>query len=381
MLKTGILLPRSNIFPSLGLDILNGLKENLKLAEQYEQFTFITENIGFGVDEAEVYSKAEKMLLQDDADVVILCADVKMADILQPLFAASNKILLVVNPGANFPENWSPSPTTITHTLNFCMHASLTGRQAAIETNKNAINTASYFDAGYRQCFSMLNSHQLSGGKPLITHITSASLAEFTLEPVAAFLQEHKEVNTLLCLFAGAQAEKFYQQVAPLQKQYGLCLYVSPMMIDGQLKKTFDSSFRLENVKGYLPWHSSLSNDANREFGHLFSGNKNYFSLLGWETGTILNEIKAKFDVLKKDAAAVVTSLAGKKMSSPRGWLMIDPATQHTYGPSYPARYSNDMEVLVEEQNATTENEWNTFVSEAAITGDYSGWRNTYLCV
>jgi hypothetical protein len=39
------------------------------------------------------------------------------------------------------------------------------------------------------------------------------------------------------------------------------------------------------------------------------------------------------------------------------------------------------MEVLVEEQNATTENEWNTFVSEAAITGDYSGWRNTYLCV
>jgi hypothetical protein len=261
------------------------------------------------------------------------------------------------------------------------MHAALTGRQAAAETNKNAINTASYYDAGYRQCFSMLNGHQQSGGNPLFTHITSASLAEFTLEPVSAFLQEHEEVNTLLCLFAGAQAEKFYQQVAPLQKQYGLHLYVSPMMLDEQLKKSFDATLQVDNVKGYIPWHSSLTNDANRQFCNSFSGKKNYFSLLGWEAGMILNDIKNQMGLLNKDAAAVVKLLAGKKLDSPRGWLKIDTATQHTFGPSYPARYTSSMEVLVEEKEATTEKAWNNFVSEATITGDYSGWRNTYLCV
>ena len=55
MLRTGILLPRSTLFPSLGLDILNGLKENLKKQNAFDQVKLVTGNIGFGVDEQEIY--------------------------------------------------------------------------------------------------------------------------------------------------------------------------------------------------------------------------------------------------------------------------------------------------------------------------------------
>lgn len=381
MLRTGILLPRSNLFPSLGLDLLNGIKENNKAKNEYEEYKIFTDNIGFGFDEAEIYTKAEKMLLQDDADIVILCADVRISEMLQPLFEASNKILLVVNAGANFPESWNPAATTITHTLNFCLHASLTGRLAATDSGKNVINTTSYYDAGYRQCFCMLNASQLHGGQPLFTHITSAALSEFTLEPLEGFLNEHPDVNTLLCLFSADQAALFFQHIAALQKKFDLNLYVSPMMLEESLKKNLAAGTVFKNVKGYIPWHSSLTNIANSEFIKIFGDNANYFNLLGWETGAILHGVLGQHKQGNTSARSILQALTEITFDSPRGWLKIDKATQYSFGPSYMATYSSNGEITVDEKNGTGEEEWTNFVSKNIIHGDYSGWKNTYLCV
>jgi branched-chain amino acid transport system substrate-binding protein len=385
MLRTGILLPRSTLFPSLGLDILNGLKENLKKQNVFDDIKLLTDNIGFGVDEQEIYTKAEKMLLQDDADIVILCADTRIAEMLQPLFTASNKILLVVNFGANFPDSWQPAPTTITHSLNFCLHAGLTGKLGAQETNKQAVNVLSYYDGGYRQCFSMLNGHQANGGMPMYNHITHINLAEFTLEPMASFLEQHTEVTTLLCLFAGDQAEKFYREVSPLQKKHSLNLYVSPMMFDGQLKNLLGDGFNIENVKGFIPWHISLNNTANNLFKEANSSSANlplnYFSLLGWETGLIVSEIIHQHNSGNTNATAVVKSLAEISFNSPRGWMKIDAATHNSYGPSYLAACKNNMEITIVREVENAEEEWKRFTNEKLLPGESSSWRNTYLCI
>jgi branched-chain amino acid transport system substrate-binding protein len=92
---------------------------------------------------------------------VIVFADESIQEMLEPLFTASNKILLMVNMGAGYPDNWQSAPTTITHSLNFCWHAALSGTLAA-KANKNVINAISYYDGGYRQCFSMLNAKPFS---------------------------------------------------------------------------------------------------------------------------------------------------------------------------------------------------------------------------
>lgn len=383
MLRAGILMPRSALFPSLGLDMLNGLKENLKKQNVFDQVKLVTDNIGFGINEPEIYAKAEKMLLQEDADMVIVCVDTRTTEMLQPLFTASNKILLAVNFGANFSDNWQPAPSTITHSLNFCLHARLTGMLAAKETNQQAVNVVSYYDGGYRQCFSMINAHHANGGVPRYNHITDLKQEKFTLAPMADFLEQNTDVNTLLCLFAGDMAERFYREISPLQKKLKLNLYVSPMMLDESLKKSLGDDFSINNVKGFTPWHSSLNNKANKIFKETIasSTSANYFSLLGWDAGLILSEIIRLNNTGITNAAAVIKSLTETSFDSPRGWMKIDAATQHSYGPSYLADCKSKMKITVGNEAENIEAEWSAFTHEKTTPGEYSSWRNTYLCI
>lgn len=385
MLRTGILMPRSTLYPSLGLDMLNGLKQSLKQQEVFDEVKLLIDNIGFGTDEPEIYTKAEKMLLQEDADLVVVCADSRIAEMLQPLFTASNKILLVVNFGASFPDSWQPAPTTITHTLNFAFLAGLTGKLAAEETNKQAINAISYYDGGYRQCFSMLSNHQQNGGEPRFNHITHLKLSEFTLQPLETFLEANSDVQTLLCLFSGEQAVRFYHDVRPLQEAHNLNLYVSPMMLDDSLKPLLGDGFMLNNISGYIPWHGSLNNEHNRLFQTYYSAATgqpaNYFSLLGWDAGLIIKEIQQRHTAGEKNSATLVKSVSGVTLNSPRGWLNIDAATQQTYGPAWLARCSGAFEITVGSASENTHGDWAEFTKVQLPAGESSSWRNTYLCI
>ena len=185
MIKTGILLPRSTLFPTMAMDLLQVCKISLK--EQYpeEEFRFFIEHIGFGTDEKEVYGKTETLLLQEDIDIMIVCADTRYAELLNPLFAAAGKLLLVVNFGANMPENWYAGENTLVHSLNFSFLTGLTGKRAALGETKEAAYAVSYYEGGYRQCTSLLNSHQQHGGIPRYVHVTHLKTEEFTLKPLA----------------------------------------------------------------------------------------------------------------------------------------------------------------------------------------------------
>lgn len=385
MLRAGILMPRSTLYPSLGLDIISGLKQYLKQQELSDKIKLIIDNIGFGTDEADVYAKAERMLLQEDADVVIVCADSKIAAMLAPMFTAGNKILLMVNFGANLPESWQAEPTTIIHSLNFCLHTSLTGKLAAQANNKQAINVVSYYDGGYNQCYCMLNAHYNNGGEPVFTHVTQLKTEDFTVVPVIDFLDNNKDVATLLCLFCNREAAMFYEQIAVVQQRSAIHLFVSPMMLDSALKTIVKENTAIQNVQGYIPWHPSLNNAANRSFIDFYtattSKEASYFSLLGWETGQLLQHIDAVQNSDNNNAVATVQSLHGLSFDSPRGFFTIDASTHHSYGSSYLAICKNNMEVNVtgEVENITVE--WNYFIKTTLPQAESSAWKNTYLCI
>ena len=385
MINIGILLPRSTLYPSLGLDILNGLKTCLQQLQLKEEFKFFTDNIGFGTDEASIYAKAEKLLLQEDVDIAIVVADTRIQEMLQPLFAASNKLLLMVNFGVTLPESWQPAATTIVHSLNFCFHARLTGQLAVAEGGKEAVNIVSYYDGGYHQCYSLLDSHQQKGGIPCFTHITHFKESEFTLGPVNAFLAGQPSINTALCLFTGDMAATFYKNIPFLQQQYGLKLYVSPMMLDETLKDFFTEPLSIQNTKGYSPWLSSLDNENNRLFTatceKAMAKQPNLFVLLGWETGLLL---QLYFDKQKEGAAgatAIVARMKDAELPGPRGWLKLDAATQHTYGPSWLLQNNGAMELTIAAGVETIHEEWKAFTSKTLPQGESSSWRNTYLCI
>lgn len=385
MLQLGILMPRSTLYPSLGLDILSGLKQHLQQLNIFNDVIIVTDNIGFGVNEPEIYTKAEKMILVDDVDVVIVIADIRITEMLHPLFAASNKIMLVVNMGANFPDSWQPDSTTITHSLNFCFHAWLTGALAANTENKNAANVLSYYDAGYRQCYCMLNSNQTNGGVPAFNHITHLKIDEFTLQPLKQFLQENIETKTLLCQFAAEQAEKFYEEIESLQKEFQLDLFLSPMMFEESMINKISNKINIQSAHGYIPWHSTLSNKENILFNETIKTalkkEANYFTLLGWETGLIISAIYKLHKLDNNNAEEIIKNLTQIKFDSPRGFFKIDEASHHSYGSAYLASYKNSFDISLKNEKENIEAAWAKFKAETNIDADGSGWKNTYLCI
>jgi branched-chain amino acid transport system substrate-binding protein len=311
--------------------------------------------------------------------------DARMTELLQPLFTASNKILVVVNFGANLPDSWQTAPTTVIHSLNFAMHTRLTGILAAQQEHKKTINAISYYDGGYTSCYCMLNANQQSGGEPVFNHVTSFKEALFTLAPLEEFVQANTDVKSMLCLFAGDLATLFYRQIAALQQQFDLQLYVSPMMMDESLRDTLGAEFTIQQVKGYIPWLSSFSNEYNQVFCDTYTKTNgkaaNLFSLLGWDTGLLLQPILQQQQSGMGNAAQIVQTLIGQSYNSPRGWLKIDPANHYTYGPAYLAHCSNQFELRVEKELENMEAVWADFTKEELPPGEMSSWRNTYLCI
>lgn len=384
MFKVGILMPRSTLYPTIGLDILAGIKEALTYNAVFTEITLITDNIGFATNEQEVYAKAEKMLLMDEVDVVVMIADLRITEMLQPLFAASNKILLLVNMGTDIPEKWNTGATTIIHSLNFCLNTKLTGALAAQQPLKKTINTIWYYDAGYLQCFSMINGNQQNGGSTAFYHITPLKDQEFSLQPVQQFLTENKDVKTVLCLFSGPQIHLFYKEIEALQQSHQLQLYVSPMMLDESIKKEVTANFLSTVATGFVPWHSSLNNAANTIFkNQLTQSGKatNYFSVLGWDTGTLIQKIKHQYQQANTNAAQIVQSIANQKIDSPRGWIKIDPSSNYVYAPAYKAICTNNFDITIQDEHLDMETEFEQFKQVKINFAETSNWKNTYLCI
>jgi branched-chain amino acid transport system substrate-binding protein len=384
MFKVGILMPRSTLYPTVGLDILAGIKEALTHHTIFTEITILTDNIGFATNEQEVYAKAEKMLLMDEVDMVVMIADLRITEMLQPLFAASNKVLLMVNMGTDIPENWNVGATTIIHSLNFCLNAKLTGALAAQQINKKTINTLWYYDAGYLQCFSMINGNQQKGGSAAFYHITPLKDKEFSLQPIQQFLIENNDVKTVLCLFSGIQIPLFYKEIAALQQSHQLHLFVSPMMLDESIKKEVTANFLTNVATGFVPWHSSLNNPTNSIFkNQLAQSGKatNYFSVLGWDTGTLIQKIKHQYQQGNTNAAQIVQSIAGQKIDSPRGWIKIDPSSNYVYAPAYKGICTNTFDIVIQDEQIDIEKEYTEFKQVKINLAETSSWKNTYLCI
>jgi branched-chain amino acid transport system substrate-binding protein len=371
----------------MGFDLINGLKAGLDHVNLLSAVTFFTDNIGYGTDEAEIYTKAEKMLLSDNADVVIACCDSRIAAMLQPLFTAAGKLLLITNMGANLPEGWQPQPTTIVHSLNFCFYASLTGALAA--PHETAAMTASYYDGGYNQVYTMVTRFQQNGGRILYNHVTHLETKQFTLQPLQQFIASENGTRNLLCLFSADMAALFYREMEAIQQIQPCNLFVAPMMLDATLAADLNNEVKLTNVQGYTAWLPALKNTHNQTFLQAYQTAQgklpNIFSLLGWDSALIIEQLVNHLQINNNNIASAVTAMAnGSSMNSPRGWIKLDPATHHIYGPARLVKASNKFELDIEEQDhLNIDAAWHSFTQELGFsaTDSHSGWRNTYLCI
>jgi len=108
------------------IDLLDGLRVHLRQMG-FDDYTIHTENIGFGEDPEAVHAAAEKLLLNNEVDLLVVYATSLNAENLYSFATSSNKPILFLDAGMEFFEA-PPNP--------LCYHLTLQGLQACYELGK-----------------------------------------------------------------------------------------------------------------------------------------------------------------------------------------------------------------------------------------------------
>ncbi len=382
-MKVGILYPRSAAHPGMMQDFMNGLKILLEQQQLNEGIRLVAESIGYGGNEKEVYEKAEKLLLLEEADLLVAFVDLRVLEILKPLLFASGKLLLVVNPGANYPQNWVPQPNILNLTLHHGFLCWLSGKLAAQFNQHAAVTATSFYDCGYLHTAAMVKGFVAPGGKIMFNYVNNQRYDEsFEISALTGYLSDDKDTNTLLCVLDSVPASLFYSRLNTFTNAGNLHLFVSPMMLEQQALEKTGNGFAF-TTDGYVPWLPAIKDCGNKEFTDYYSEQKNstatVFSLLGWETGLILKEIFLNNEGHYTAGEAIAGQLAMVKIKSPRGEMKLDPETNYFITPVYKCSLPQNAPELIFECIGNPEKEWAAFVGQST-EGVSSGWTNTYLC-
>ncbi|HEY4063545.1 MAG TPA: ABC transporter substrate-binding protein [Puia sp.] len=371
-IRIGLLLPRSTDYPAMGFEILDGLRCGLKL--QGVACDLFSENTGFGEDQALTWSKAEKLLIQDNADLLVVYSGSLNAESLYPLADAAQKPFIILDAGMQLPLG-KPSP--------YCFHISLQGLHAcrlagfmAGTGNRKVLMATSFYDGGYRGPFSYDRGLSEAGGAVCGNFVSGYKITEFNIDNYL-FLLQRSEAAAVAACFSTYLAELFFKALGEKHSEATpLPFYCSPFMAEEQLLGKCD--FPGGEFHAIVPWATSLQNKEQEQFIHTIREEKNktatIFHLLGWEAAI------AATAAWRQGALA----LKGFCYSSPRGEVTIHPETHYSFAPLYKGKIARGGE-----GKCTLEISEPVPVDAAmhmAVLGDRpdsvaTGWTNDYLCI
>ncbi len=382
MLKAGILFPRSGIFPLLGNDFIGGIRSLLKKINVHDQVELVLEPVGFGGDKKEAYQKTEQLLLIQNVDILVAFLDMRVADIIYPLAEALQKPVIIVNPGANYADNWVATDNIFFLDLKDALLSRLSGLVASKHDFSKAVFAISYYDGGYHHGHSLVTAFQELGGELVHTYISPLRSDEFNINELSEFLQANPEISCLLSLFSGDESNRFLKELKNLDLDRKLHIFSSLFMLEEQTVAGLDCNDKVK-VYTYLPWHSGIDSVENEEFKQQIiretTREANLFSLLGWEAGIIISEY-LNSATENGNGSQFLGVLKNQKLVSPRGKMMFDSLTHHWVGPGYFATV-DEKGWRIEEFKSSEECmvEWKQLIDKSNV-GDSSGWMNTYLC-
>lgn len=372
MNRIGMLLPRSTDYPAMGMEILGALKASLKRSGV--QAEFVTENIGFGENEGINYAKAEKLFLQDEAELIVAYCNPVNAQGLYQLAQVFGKPIIFLDAGMQMP------PMSV-HAL--CFHLSLQGMlacrhsgQMAGNGNRQVLMAASFYEGGYHGPWSYEKGLSMAGGSVCGNYVSGYKIAEFSIEPFIGLLSTSTPGCVTAC-FSSYLAELFF---AELKKQNGkvmrLPYYCSPFMAEEELLRRSD--FPGGELHTVVPWASSLESseqEAMRAHLSLKNGSRlSLFHLLGWEAGIVTSQI------LQSGPG----SLKGFHFESPRGKVRLHPETHYSYAPLYEG-YIREGEggkcrLEISRSIEVSPDEHQIHLTDSSLNS-VSGWKNNYLCI
>lgn len=382
MQKIGVLLPRSTYYETINFDIYQGLKLGLENLENKE-YKIIIENIGFGAEKQQCYRAAEKLLLEENVSIVVAYIGHRTAELLRPLFLAANKILLVLDAGANLPNEWPTCPNIFYHSLHNSLGARLTAKKAVNDGFKEGALITGYYDGGYLHTYSISKSFEDFNGKIVFNHATGYKTEDFSMEPLQSHLNTYPN-TALLSLFSGDFVQWYFKEIEKYFKNHNLPIYLAPFgMEESMLEKAV---FPSNNVKGVISWSKKINNSKNKTFIETLEKSEkkpNIFSLISWESAFIIEKILNLLDIHKNNIIEVSNGLKDFEFDGPRGTVSFDSKTNTTLSPLFEAKIvekNGFCEIEIEKNISNYKEEFEKLTS-LELENINSAWYNSYTCI
>lgn len=369
----GILLPRSTEYPTMGIDLLDGFRLSLKQLG-ITDYELHTENTGFGEDTNLTYSRAEKLAIDHDIDLLVCYATSLNAEALYPFADSYGKPVLFLDAGMEIFE-LPPHPLCYHLTLQGLMACRLAGLDAA-EGQRKVISASSFLDGGYRSSWVFYNAINEKGGTTCGHFVSHFKAEEFS---VAQLDQQVKDTQPG-AITAAFSSYLFGLFMNHLGKECDMTtfppLYCSPFMGDEQLHAAVPFPGGTFHI--YVPWATTLTNPANVQFVETIRTAKkktaNLFHLLGWEAALAAQQLIGKG----------LESLGGWSFESPRGTVHFHAETHSAYAPLYGGRITADEQgkcKLEIDRQVDVTGEAHRELHFSKIDGEYTRWKNNFFCI
>lgn len=381
MQKVGFLLPRSSFYDTIGFDLFEGLRSGLQHIGKND-VKIIIENISFGADKQQCYRSAEKLLLEENVDIVVAYIGHRMAELLKPLFLAANKILLVLDSGASMPQEWPTCPSIFYHSVQNAFGAWLTAQKAVKEGYQTGGMVTNYYDGGYLHTYSITKGYEWAKGTICFNHATGFKAEDFTMKPLQNHLDQHPN-SALLSLFSGDFTQWYFTELKKWFENQDIPVYLSPFGLEETMLD--NAVFASNKIGGIAAWSRNIDTKENKVFMETINeaGRKaNLFSLLGWESASIITKTLELLDIHKNNTLSLSNALLAFEFESPRGKIGFDSKTNTTVSPLYDVTVKENKghcEIVVNGKIENIKGEFETF-STLNLEHAISAWFNSYTC-
>jgi len=380
-LKIGVLLSRSNVYPEIGKNLIEGLKLHLdqeKKNNERFQYELVNEEIGYG-SPMMAQDRSQKLILENKVDLVVGMINNEVVGWVKDIFLKYQKPLIVINAGENFLNRSLNNPYIFYNTLNLWQSNWAMGQWAKAHLGKKGLIAVAQYDSGYDALYAFQAGFEEAGGQIVQACINCAQNGEDHTSDTIKAIQE-LQPDFVFGFYHGPEAIRFIKAYkdAGLNKQ--IPLVTAGFAVDEDLLPEQGSAAL--GIKSYLTWGCNLPHPGNKHFVKAYrkatGQNPRPFSVLGFETAQLITGALE----ITGDKQELHQGICQVKFLGPRGELKMDQETKSSVTPHYLREVQ--LEGLSVVANQVIDQLKLAHLDETYYNTDdklKSGWLNPYLCV
>lgn len=371
--KIGILIPKSQQYPTLDKDFMRGLKLN------NINVKFFVESIGVGADEKVIIEKIQKLNFQEDVSIIIgFFGHYNISEVYN--YASKNDILLLAAEiGATMPYEMPTYKGVYINSFGLTESCYHLGNYLTAKNYKKVVTSTSFYDSGYGILSAIeygFKEKNLFSGH----YITPFVPRENESAHMDQFINTH-EPDAVFAFYSGLYAEEnasFINQNKITQKYP---FYVTPFFINDKILEEYKNEpHELYVVSSWMQSDSDTMN-FTIDYKDTYSDNPSVFSVLGYENGLVLKNIL--LNTTDNKISSMIEAMGKLNIAGPRGNIEFDKNTNRTQFNYYM------YELNFDSNNDISFNKIETFINDGHFTKTFTssikpneigGWQNAYLC-